>query len=120
MIREPFKDLLSLDNVKIVAKALDLHYDYANLFQSARVVTDIRPLFDDDGTKIKAAVVSFTLRLYFDNREGDHSLSLALDEADVQELMKQCERALVKAKTAKSLMERNRMPILVAGDDSDD
>ena len=102
-----FGELLQTAAIRTVAKAIDLTYEYANLFQEARIVTDIRPVFnDDDGDdmKIDGAVVSYTLRLDYDNKEGNHSLSVALDEIDVRALREQCERALQKARIANARM----------------
>jgi hypothetical protein len=58
-----------------------------------------------------------TLRLRYDSTEGDHSISVAMDEADVQELKRQCERSLLKAQTARDLMkEKTQLPIVISGD----
>lgn len=110
--------------IRSVSKALDLAYDYANLYQGARIVTDIRPVFNDDDVdvKIDGAVVSFTLRLHYDSRDGNHTLSIALDEADIHGLVKQCERALKKATVAKEMMtEQAHVNTFISGesDDSD-
>lgn len=100
--REPaLQELFSLDAVRLVTKALNLSYEYANLFKNARIITDIRPVFNVDATDIQGAVVTFTLRLRYDDPSGDHSLSVALDEADVDALKEQCDRAIRKAETAK-------------------
>ena len=101
------QSLLSLSVVWTVVKGLDLSYDYTNLLQNAKILTDIRPVFDEDASNIQGAVVSYTLRLYFDSLEGSKSLSIALDEKDVEKLLKVCERALKKAKTAKNFMHKH-------------
>lgn len=97
-------DLMSISSVWTIVKALDLSYDYAHLFQTAKILTDIRPIFDEKASSIQGAVVSFTLRLYFDSLEGSKNISVALDKDDVKRLNEACERALKKAKTAKNFM----------------
>jgi hypothetical protein len=100
-----------------------LAYEYANLFQGARIVTDVRPVFndgDDDEMQIDGAVVSFTLRLHYDNREGNHSLSIALDETDVRALHHQCERALQKARMAQIRIQDAGIPTVISGKSSDE
>lgn len=125
-IEPQLRELFQVDAIRTVSKATDLAYDHANLFQGARIVTDIRPVFndlDDDRLAIDGAVVSYTLRLLFDNREGDHSLSIALDEADILVLKEQCERALRKAKIAFERMSQPQMagiPTVISGEDSDE
>lgn len=115
-IQPQLLELLSQENIWTVAKAVDLSYDYANLFQGGRIVTDIRPVFNSDGSEMKGAVVSFTFRLYFDNPEGDHSLSIAMDQGDVRILQVECERALSKARAAQEGMTRGQeLRTIIAG-----
>lgn len=104
--------------IRTVSKALDLAYDHANLYQGARIVTDIRPIFndDDDDVQIDGAVIAFVLRLNYDSRDGNHSLSIALDEVDVLSLAKQCERAMKKAARAKQTMiQKAEINTIVSG-----
>ena len=106
-IREPeLRRLLEHPRIWAIAKTLDLSYDYANLLQDARILTDVRPVFDRDATAIEAAVVSFTLRLRYDGLDGNHSLSIALNQEDVRALGAECERATKKAGVAADLMSR--------------
>lgn len=121
-IEPQLQSLLSANAIRIATKATDLAYDYANLLNSARIISDIRPVFsdDEDATDILGAVVSYTLRLTFDSRDENHSLSIALDEGDVRELMKQCDRALKKAHRAKTWMvDRAGIPAIISGDEDE-
>ena len=99
-VAEPFlKQLLSVPAVRLVAIALDLTYEYENLLQGARVITDIRPVFSEDLKGVDGAVVSHTLRIRYDSTEGNHNISIAMDEKDIRDLEEQCRRALQKAET---------------------
>lgn len=121
-IEPKLESLLSTRAVKTATKATDLAYDYANLFNAARIISDIRPVFsdDEDVSEIIGAVVSYTLRLTFDSRNENHSLSIALDEDDVRELLDECERALKKAQRAKSCMtDRAGIPTIISGDEDE-
>lgn len=108
---EPFLlKLFSSSTLWSVVKALDLSYDYSNLLQTANILTDIRPVFNDDASMIKGSVVSYTLRIYYSTLAGDReSLSIALDEKDVMKLRGLCDRALRKAQTAKKFMQDNNI-----------
>ena len=54
----------------------------------------------------------------YDDAEGEHSLSVAVDERDVDLLIKQCERALKKSKTAQAqLKEKAGLDTLIPGAD---
>jgi hypothetical protein len=100
-IEPAFEELLRSQPIRTVVKSLELTYDYANLIQSTNVVTDIRPIFDDEAEDVIGSVVSFTLRLSYRNGESLQSLSLAFDAEDVARLRDQCVRALKKAETAR-------------------
>lgn len=114
------KELLSLSNIKTIVKALDLSYDYANLFQNAKILTDIRPVFDDNASTIEGAAISFTLRLFYDNIDESKNISIALDEKDVTTLMNTCSRALKKAKSAKKFMiDANISKTFICGENND-
>lgn len=113
-----FQELLLLKAVRLVTATLDLSYEYANLHRSARIITDIRPIYDEPAEQIEGAVVSHTLRLRYDSSEGEHELSIALDTSDIRDLSKQCDRAIVKAQTAQTLMiEKAQIPTSISGDD---
>ncbi|MEW6378343.1 MAG: hypothetical protein AB1611_01915 [bacterium] len=99
------QNLLTIPNVWTVVKALDLSYDYTNLLQNVKVLTDIRPVFNEDASHIQGTIISYTLRLYYDSLEGSKSLSIALDHNDIKRLLEICERALRKGETAQKMME---------------
>src|SRR5262249_55776961 len=101
---QPFGSVDSGSAVRLVSITLDLMFEHENLLQGAHVVTDIRPLFSEDATRVEGSVVSHTLRLRYVSTEGDHTISIAMDESDIHELARQCKRALLKAQTARSLM----------------
>ena len=97
-----FRDILASRAIRTTVKSLELLYDYANLVQSSNVITDLRPVFDDEADHAIGAIVSFTLRLSYQNGNTTHSLSLAMDAEDVRRLQEQCKRALKKAESAQS------------------
>jgi len=118
-VEPAFKQLLTSPAVRLVSITLDLMYEHENLLQSVRVVTDIRPVYTEDADRIEGSVVSHTLRLRYDSTEGDHSISIAMDEADIRELERQCKRALLKAQTARALMtDKAEVPTIISGDES--
>jgi hypothetical protein len=112
------KELFELEVVRLSAKALDLSYEHSELLQRARILTDIRPVFNDDASEVRGTVISHTLLLRYDDIEGDHVLSLALDEGDIRSLIQQCERALKKSQTARTHLEAKAgIPAIVPGKD---
>ncbi len=111
------KALVEARSVRLPARAMDLAYDYTNLLRQTRIITDIRPLFDPPGKNIEAAVVSHTLRLFYFSSDGEHELSIAMNESEVAALHEQCERAIRKASEAKLTMEsRCGIPTSICGE----
>lgn len=116
-----FQALFELDVVVLTSKALDLSYEHAQLLQRARIVTDLRPVFNRDASDIQGAVIAHTLLLRYDNVEGEHTLSLSVDEKDIRSIQKQCERALAKSATIAGHLEKASgiKPLIPGSDDHD-
>jgi len=120
-VEDIVKALVQDQSVRLAATAIELAYDYANLLRRTKILTDIRPLFNKAGSEIEGAVVSYTLRLWYDSADGGHELSIALDESDIETLATQCNRALKKAATAKSLLaEKCSIAVTISGEANDD
>jgi hypothetical protein len=119
IVEDAVKALAAERSVRLAATAIELTYDYANLLRRTKILTDIRPLYDLDADNIEGAVISFTLRLRYDSADGEHELSIALDEADIKSLSLQCERAVRKASSARCLMDRCNVATSISGESSD-
>jgi len=120
-VEPTIKTLVEEQSVRLAATAIELAYDYANLLRRTKILTDIRPLFNKAADEIEGAVVSYTLRLRYDSADGEHELSIALDESDIRILAAQCDRALTKAATARALLAKKcDLSVIVSGEVSDD
>jgi hypothetical protein len=97
--------LLSLPQVHIAVKSLDLSYDYASVLQDAHIVMDIRPVFDEKADVLQGAVISHTLRLVYQTGESSQSVSLAMDVDDIRHLLESCKRALRKEETVRKELD---------------
>jgi hypothetical protein len=116
-VMAPLQSLVDDKCVRLAATAIELSYDYANLLRRTKVLTDVRPIFNDAGDGIDGAVVSFTMRLRYSNADGEHDLSIALDENDIKTLQEQCQRAILKARTASAMMvDRCEIAAIVSGE----
>jgi len=101
------KRIVSSEFVTLYAKARDLAFDFERLYARARILTDIRRVFDDAGDIIVGADITQTLRLdYFTAESVTNSMSVAMDVADIEQLKKACEGALPKAEAARNLIEK--------------
>jgi hypothetical protein len=106
---------LSDPGIRRVSMIVNLSYEYSNLLRSARIISDIRPVYNENTTGIEACVVSYTLRLKYSSSEGECNTSIALDHADVVTLADQCSRAIKKADIAQSSMKDRHIPTVVSG-----
>lgn len=114
--------LLKNQSVSLAAKALNISYDFERLYIAGRLVTSIRPVFDDPREEILGSTIVQTLRIEFADSGGHHrSISIAMDLDDIQQLLKSCQSALKKAAKAKSLMEDGRrlLEAIVPGEDEE-
>jgi len=115
-VEPELRRLLEHPRIWRVAKALDLSYDFAHLIQEARIMSDIRPIFDREATRLEAAVVSFTLRLRYDSINGNHGISIAMNNADIESLRDECDRALRKARVASDAMnDKAQIRTIISG-----
>jgi hypothetical protein len=104
--RPALHKLLESKLIILAAKALDLTFDFSEFCIGARILTDIRPIFDDPKDTIIGAAISQTLRLEYAGRNGEiSSISIALDLDDILHLKNACEEALHKGEVAKRLVE---------------
>lgn len=115
--------LVGSSAVLFTAKAIDLGYDFGHIFLTSRILTDIRPVFDEPRAAIVGAAITQTLRLEYLSREGDRSsITLTMDTKDIERLRKACDTALKKAVVAKEFVEKKGeiQAISIGEDLSDD
>jgi len=114
--REQFRTrlqaLLSSPAVVTTANALDLLTQHPRNYQTARVFSDIRPVFGSEVTSPPIGVViNETLQLHTWTPDGDTEIiHVALDEADLEELRTVIERALQKTSTLKKMLSDANTP----------
>ncbi len=108
--RQSFEGLLKCEAVKLPSKALHLSTDFQQLFAAANIVTDVRPVFDEDRKSVAGAIVVQTLRIRFVESGGtdvQKEMSLALDSDDIDKLIAELEKAKQKAECAKERFSEN-------------
>jgi hypothetical protein len=104
-LRDRFKRLLDIENIRLLSKALKLQRDGERLYCDAKILSDIRPVFHDDvSSKPAGAVVSHTLKLGYHEGRQHKDFFVVLESADLDALKELVERAHVKAKTLRALL----------------
>jgi hypothetical protein len=100
---------LSITSLRLRAKAVDLRFDHAKVLQSARILTDCRPVFaPGPGYEITGALICHTLKLEYYSAEGTREVYIAVDERDLAEIGRLIERADSKAAALKKLVFEDR------------
>jgi hypothetical protein len=104
--------LLSLKPVERASKIEQLKADHSAIFYDAKIVTDMRPVFDDPHERPIGAIVVHTLKV-ITHESGQHKeLYFALDNDDVATLKKIADRALDKSSSLKQLLTESNLPDL--------
>ncbi len=87
--------------------ATDLQTQNPRNYQSARIVTDLRPVFRDDlDAQPSGAVIVETLQVQTWTRDGGSEvIFVAMDETDLRQLKSTVERALRKTETLKVFLK---------------
>ncbi len=119
---ERFKALLDQPELSRVARAFDVLTEEERIFHTARMVTDVRPIFSDDVSEAPtAAVLVHTLKIDHHEYPGEvKSFFLALDEADIRRLKAVLERELLKAEALRGALGAAGIRIIDFGGESDD
>lgn len=118
--REDFRDrmiqLFSVESIDVGLKAEELLLDHEHTIHSARVLTDIRPVFGiDPEDSAKAAVIVHMLKIsYHDESKEVKEFYVALDTGDISRLMGVLERADAKAESLIESLEDTSMDYIHA------
>lgn len=89
--------LENFDSIRISTKAQEIILENTHNFSEARIVSDIRPVFDNElGENKKYAVVVHSLKLEYTKKDSLRELFIALDLSDLEALKQVIDRAIEK------------------------
>jgi hypothetical protein len=103
-------------SLSITSKALDVLTDADRIFYSAKILTDVRPVFDDEGERIEAAVIIHNLRIHFGQDSDHRDFFVVLDTNDIKELRTVLDRADKKAESLQKLLSSAKVSYLDIAD----
>lgn len=105
--------LLSVDPLVFLAKANALQRDHERIFHSAKILTDLRPVFHAANEQPRDMILEYTLKLVFHDGSRRHQeIYLVLDQRDVASLRETIERAEQKAASLKLLCESKDITLI--------
>ena len=109
---ERLSTLLETERLYYAAKANDLMYEYQNVFIQAKMVTDVRPIFNIKIEKAPiAGLIIHNLHIHYrGDRESEHrDIFLALDSDDLKSLKDTLIRAETKEKSLDSVFKKSEI-----------
>jgi hypothetical protein len=99
-------NVLGTATVTLTAKALDVGAADERIYHSSRIVTDVRPIFEDDPSKPPvSAVVVHSLQVTYHKDNRIESFHVALDDTDLTKLKEVVDRASGKAASLRAFLE---------------
>lgn len=114
--KDRLTELLGVELFGIESKALDVQFENERTFRSARIVTEIRPIFGPDPQDPPTgAVIVHMLRITYGERNRSRDFFVALDAEDASTLGKLLDRADVKTQSLKSFLALTGLPHINLG-----
>lgn len=102
----------SKKGLRITMKAAGVLTDQDHSFLSARILTDIRPVFNDKGDSADAAVIVHNLIIHYGIDSDHKDFYVALDTSDIQSIREVLDRADEKAKSLQRLLKSSGVTYL--------
>lgn len=102
--------LLGFKTIDLSAKAISVQLEQQHSFTSARIITDIRPIFDSDATKpLAGSVLVHNLKIEYVESGEEKEFFVALDNKDVQNLIEIFIRAQQKDSNIKQFLAQSNL-----------
>jgi hypothetical protein len=116
---ERLTQLISAQSLTRLAKASDVLTEHQQILHEARILTDIRPIFEDDPSREpEAAVMLHTLRIQYHDTSGHvRSMYFGMDSDDLNTLRNVVDRALKKAASLEGLVAQLPLPLVYIEDE---
>ncbi len=101
--------LLNCEVIRFLSKASSIGAEHERVFLNAQVLTDLRPLFDDDrgeDLEPEGALLCHTLSLHFISSDRTHdTFYVVLDDDDIETLQSAIDRAIRKSGSLKRKLQ---------------
>lgn len=98
-------------------KAYRLLVNRPALVDTIRLFTELRPVYDEEATSIKAYLITSTMSVSYSEFGDQKRVHLTFDKTDLERLKEQAERALRKIELLEKQVALLEVPSLVAGTD---
>jgi hypothetical protein len=105
--------LMRIPALVIAAHATEVVSQHEKVFHDARILTDVRPVFEHDtstGVKMAALVASMKVEYHPGGRNAIESVFVSLDRGDLEYLRRIVDRALDKMDVLSELLKERDVP----------
>lgn len=114
-LREQLTQFLDIKPMAVSTKAASIMFEHDRLFASAKVFSDLRPVFGSSAEDSpQAAIVCHNLVLHYFQSGRHKEFFVVLDTDDIEQLAQTLERAKTKAETLKSVLAAANVPYIEA------
>jgi hypothetical protein len=113
--RERLNRILNVDALSVAAKAVLLQNEHEHDFCTARVLTDVRPIFGEDVVGSPSAVIiTHTLKLSYHQGAGGRlqEIYMSMGSRDIKELRQVLDRAEKKASSLRAVLETSQLRLI--------
>jgi hypothetical protein len=98
--------------LRAASKAIELLYERSALLLDFRMLTELRPLYDEEAAKIEALILTNTLVIEYQQGKTEHSLHLSVDYDDLYLMREQLDRVLKKNDLASAQAKEWKLDVL--------
>lgn len=99
-----------------VSLAFELLSQRPIAFKQAKIVHDLRPVFNEDNSDLLGLLQTNTLVLRFWDTRNERTLHISLDSGDLESLAKEIDIALKRIEVSKRVAEERKLQLLNDGD----
>ena len=117
VFRDRIRLVLTLPSLVMASKAFQLMQDHQAVLDKVTILSDVRPVFDDDD--VTGAVVVHSLKVSFRDSGQAKVAFFALDDDDLLALKKAIARAEMKSKAMRTLFEKASITVFSQGPGGD-
>ena len=111
VLSERLNQLLCIAPIRLSAKASELRVDHDRVYNSSRVVSDLRPVFNEPlESGLSGFMIIHQLKMVSMRLGKSEELFFAMDDRDLTSLKLAIERAEVKSKQMRELLRENKLP----------
>jgi hypothetical protein len=112
-LRRRAAEILSIRSLDLVARAHNVLLEHSQTFSTARIVSDLRPVFGDQISDDPAGVVIVhMLNVSYRSAGRRETFVVALDEKDIDDLIGVLQRAKDKSATLKRIIGTTGVPYI--------